>query len=456
MVTSRSNPGATPGSIVLALGCGLGLAGAAGCNWTQFDDLADQTWVDRVTKPDVTASREYGEVVLATPTRTAGTNLVVVGRSEASISQLVYDGNGTRQPVTSIDPTEPLQFATFAENPAFAADTDTNRIALTVVQGENTDPTRIAVYDGSALSASGPLRSIILPQQVGNPGRANILAEGITFANLPTHPAGGNAEKELVVARGPTLLVIQDYELADGGASTFAIDGCTHGDDWSYEVGVGDVDATHDGPEILIATGTERRDGPSRIQIVAPENVQTPYTAPAACNALGELTSAEEPTDLGAQLAFGRFPDDDATADLDDVVYSAPSLNKVFVRFASGQTAEINAGDQGSDFGDSVVVADLDGDGVPEIIVGAPKADVGGATNGGAVYVFQYDDTQAQKFRQVLTLGPADPATEEHFGKSVAVAPFGTGTDRVLAVGAEGEVFTYFRTALYPDVRPGR
>ena len=72
----------------------LGLGGAAGCNWTVFDELADETWVDRVTKPDETNSRQYGEVVLATPTRGPGTNIVVVGRAEASISQLRYDADG--------------------------------------------------------------------------------------------------------------------------------------------------------------------------------------------------------------------------------------------------------------------------------------------------------------------------------------------------------------------------
>jgi len=442
------------GRLASALAVALGLGG---CNWTVFDDLADETWVDRVSKPDVTDSRQYGEVVLATPVRTAGTNLVVVGRAEASISQLEYDAAGTRQPVTSIDPTEPLNFASFAENPAFAVDRDTTRIALTVVQGVNADPTRIAVYDGAALSATGPTRSIVLPQQAGSPPRANILAEGITFADLPMLAGGAADKKELVVARGPTLLVIRDYELADGGASTFKILGCNHGDDWSYEVAVADVlpDATHAGPELIVATGTERRDGDSRIQIVAPEQVSTDYTAPGGCNSLDELTSSELPHDLGQQLAVARFPDDAASEALDDLVYSAPSLNKVFVRFGSGQTAEINAGDQGSDFGDAIAIGDLDGDDIPELVIGAPKADRG-AANGGAVYVYSYDASAANKFRQVAILGPAEATAEERFGKSVAIAPFGTGTDKVLAIGAEGEVFTYFRTSLYPDVRTGR
>jgi hypothetical protein len=438
-------------AIAATLGLGGLATGAAGCNWMVFDELADETWVDRVTKPDATDSRQYGEVVLATPTRRPGTNIVVVGRAEASISQLRYDDDGTRQDVASIDPTQPLSFDSFAENPTFAVDQDTDRNACAIVQGANTDPTRVAVYDGSALSSTGPLKSIVLPQAAGTPARANLLAEGIAFANLPSFPAGGNTQKELVLARGPTLLVLQDYDLTDS-----PVLGCVHDDEWSFEVAVGDVDGAHPGPELIVATGAERRDGPSRIQIIAPEQVSTPYTAPGGCNALAQIVSPEGPMDLGSQLVVARFPDDVGSDDLDDLVYSAPSLNKVFVRFASGQTVEINAGDQGSDFGDAVAVADLDGDGVPEVIVGAPKADTGGVANGGAVYVFAFDDTASQRFRQVAQFGPAAPEAEERFGKSVTVAPFGAGDKHVLVIGAEGEVFTYFRTALYDDVRTGR
>ena len=66
------------------------------------------------------------------------------------------------------------------------------------------------------------------------------------------------------------------------------------------------------------------------------------------------------------------------------------------------------------------------------------------------------DAARQAGFTLVETLYPGEPENEERFGKSVTIAPFGSGTRNVLVVGAEGEVFTYFRTQLYSDVRAGR
>jgi hypothetical protein len=72
------------------------------------------------------------------------------------------------------------------------------------------------------------------------------------------------------------------------------------------------------------------------------------------------------------------------------------------------------------------------------------------------VYVYRFVPSPPS-FVEALRLYPAEPKDEERFGKSVTVAPFGaTGNKAVLMVGAEGEVFTYFRTAESSDVRVGR
>jgi hypothetical protein len=103
-------------------------------------------------------------------------------------------------------------------------------------------------------------------------------------------------------------------------------------------------------------------------------------------------------------------------------------------------------------FGASLAIGDLDGDGMPELVVGAPKTTVNGVVNAGAVFIYKYDGS---KFGEPIELHDSSPEAEQHFGKSVAVAPFGTGNKAVAVVGADGEVFTYFRTKLYLDVRAG-
>ncbi len=438
----------------------------AACNWAVFDELADEAWVDRVTKPEATDSRQYGVALVALPMRDVGTQAFVLGKSRASLSTLGYDDEGKRRAVNAADPRPTLSFASFPDRPALAGDPDSDRVAFTVVMGENVDPTRIAVVDGRTLES---VKSVVLVAQTEVDGtmRHNIYAEGISFATLPAF--GMDTIKELVIARGPQLVIMQDYSEADSG-TTFALKGCRAADamfDWSYSAIVANVvdDTTHAGPEVLISVGEERRDGASEILVLDPAQITQPYDTAGSCEmnspALQRITSIEAPPDLGARLVAAQFPDvvDPAPGfALDDLVYTAPSLNKVFVRFGGGGAAEVTPGESGSEFGDSVVVADLfDDDGIPELIIGAPRSDPFGVSNGGSVYIYRFHATPQPGFDLAMTLHPAEPVEEERFGKSVTVAPFGaTGTGVVLMVGAEGEVFTYFRTAEYADVRTGR
>jgi hypothetical protein len=425
------------------------------CNWSQFDELADEAWVDRVTKPEATDSRQYGVALVAMQSRDAGAHAFVLGKSRASLSTLGYDDEGKRTPVDALDPRTTLSFASFPDRPALAADPDSDRVAFTVVMGENVDPTRVAVYDGRTLAA---VKSIVLTadHDVDGTMRHNIYAEGISFATLPGF--GMDTSKELVVARGPQLVVIQDYAEPDTG-TTFAIKGCRAADtqfDWSYAAIAANVldDTLHPGPELLISVGEELRDGMSEILILDPAQVTEGYETTQSCEAnvaaLGRITSTEAPTDLGARMIAAQFPDvvDPAPgALLDDLVYSSPSRNKVFVRFGGGGSVEVMSND-GSEFGEAIAVADLFGDSTPELIVGAPRSDPEGVSNGGSVYIYEFTAAPAPAFDLVMTLHPAEPVEEERFGKSVAVAPFGaTGDKKVLMVGAEGEVFTYFRTS---------
>lgn len=440
------------------LGASLSL-GLGACNFSEFDDLAEEAWVDRVESPSATSSRQYGEALVATPLREAGTNVVVLGKFRASLSLLQYDDEGVRQPITAVDPRPTLSFSTFSDNPALAADRDSERIAFAVVQGDNIDPTRVAVYDGRDISS--PFKSVILSEQllVGGQRLHNINAGGITFTDLPGF--GEDTEDEIALTRGPQVALIQDYAVSEADTdTTYAVKGCLHGDDddWGFGVAIADVlpDDEHAGPEIVVGTGAQLRTGSSRVLIIDPASV-TPESG--ACTILETISSTEDPGDLGAVVTQAQFPDvaDEAPgAELDDLIYSAPTINKVFVRFGGGGGVEINPGEDGADFGDSIATGDLDSDGIPELIIGAPRSDPDGVTNGGSVYVYKFRSTPSLGFDLVETLHPGEPVNEERYGKSVAVAPFGTGDRNVLVVGAEGEVFTYFRTSLYSDVRAGR
>ena len=52
-----------------------------------------------------------------------------------------------------------------------------------------------------------------------------------------------------------------------------------------------------------------------------------------------------------------------------------------------------------------------------------------------------------------LTLHDAAPEANQRFGRAVAVIPFDSATAPIVVVGADDEMFTYFRTSLYEERR---
>ncbi|MFD0657910.1 FG-GAP repeat protein [Thermocatellispora tengchongensis] len=84
----------------------------------------------------------------------------------------------------------------------------------------------------------------------------------------------------------------------------------------------------------------------------------------------------------------------------------------------------------GDAFGWSVALAQLDGDGCADLLVGAPYADVDGRTDAGAVYVL-YGGAE----RNVRIVAP-EPQQDAHFGWSLAASPDDGG---VVAIGAPYE-----------------
>lgn len=93
------------------------------------------------------------------------------------------------------------------------------------------------------------------------------------------------------------------------------------------------------------------------------------------------------------------------------------------------------------EFGAALTAGDVNADGIDDLIVGAPGAEVDGVGGAGAVFVFAGDLVMANVGRDVAALRHSRPETGAGLGRSVAAVPgqtFGGTTRYEVAAGAPG------------------
>lgn len=439
------------------------------CSWASFDNLAGQTWVDSAGPPKGADTTKYGANIAAGGARAAagGMQAIVLGRVNPDVSRLAYDANGVATQSDGGDILTLLQFKTFDDlHPAMAGEPSSSIVAFSLVTRGGavaTDPganTKVVFYDAGP---DGP--KLITQHEPGDKINGPKIAGGLVFGEV----GGDPLHSDLLMAREDEVMIMLDWALPEGSVngvpSTFAIKTCIHNEPTSLSIALGDFDATNPGQEILLATAPrDGTDGPSKIKAFSPAAVLAYPGGPtpaAPCfdpthTVLFEIDkTSSNIRDLGKQMLVTDFGT--AGTPVPAIIASAPAENKLFVFTGDHGSNEIDipTPTDAGELGAALAVGDLDGDGIPEIAVGAPKSTADGVTDAGSVFVFKWNGTG---FDLKTTLHDASPDVEQHFGQAVAIVPFGTGTQNVLVAGSDNEVFTYFRLdPLYTaDVRAGR
>jgi FG-GAP repeat protein len=421
-----------------------------GCVWSKFDELRDDVWVDSVEA--IEGSAKYGEAVMegtaSVDSTTGGSTIGVLGRNQASVSFLVYDDAGNRT-IKKVDLGSAMQLVTVLdENPVYAADPDGDQIVVAALTGSLTEqPDLRGLKIGLFRSGASPTTGEGVNPGFEPPG--TFPSDSIRH-EAPTAIAFGGALDALVGRKGQLAHV-------DLNGTPGVWTGC-HLDpgETAYAIGYGDVDGLP-GSEYIIAsapTGPDAAPDPGRVWIIPEGSFPTDDTGQTPCPAAPagkEVDSGGASGDIslgaGSQLViapvdFGNGP---------RVLVSSPGAGgKIsIIDFTAATATFTQIATPGVSGLDSFAVANVTGDSVSELIVGAPLADAGGSDRAGEVRILNPAGAEVAP-----PLSDAEPQTEQHFGKSVAVVPF---RDRkILVVGAEGEVFTYFRTNFYDEVRTGR
>jgi hypothetical protein len=391
----------------------LALASLAGCKWTEFDDLSNETWVSSTEKPNV-KSTNYGVAIQRGNKSGTEGRLVVIGAGQATYSELVFDANGDSSlPATALELNSQFGVGNLDAQPILLADPAGDAVALVINAGGNS----ILVLEGT----NGQLNMhqvFVSPSTVD--AATYMLAPGAT-ANQTLIASG-----EVVAGTffGTVPNPQPKCKLTDGGAAILP-----------KALGVIRSGAADD----VIAWGANgklyRYDGSVFNNCLLPEP-----KAPAPFDTGFMPSSGSQILALGGGkiLLQGRR---DTAGFLQ--VFDAATLSPVGGSVSLGGLA---------------TAAILDAGTTQYVIAGYPTNIAGGKT-AGQVLLFKVGASGLDT-APALTLADAQPEDNESFGRAVAAMPY-HGTN-LIAVAADNEIFVYFRAdltdggPLYGETRQGR
>ncbi len=216
------------------------------------------------------------------------------------------------------------------------------------------------------------------------------------------------------------------------------------GDHFGADIAVADFDG--DGHDDLVAGAPSRGDDEGAVYLVpgpAEAWAQLAADSPRAARVLGEVGER-----LGDHGTLAEPADLDGDG-LPELIIGSPVMDRVYVLFSGGEpgTLPVTGNAPASEssivlsgsgaFGTAVVGSDLDADGTVELVVGAPKLDTISGEEAGVVYVFDMPQAGALTTTDALAVISGDQATA-WLGSSLAAGDLDADGLPELVTGAPG------------------
>lgn len=367
----------------------LALAGfTGGCKWTDFDDLADKTWVRSTEKPNIGSNNYAIGLIGVTTGSSGGGQLAVVSDDSPNYSTLDYKADGTAAVGPSPQKLGSHFIATLSEPPILVTDGN-GKVALVE---HAIDAGNIAVVMGPASQPSD------------SPFAATFTPDSATFAGANLEVAAGPSIYTLTGSGAPTPCASTDTAFR---AAALASDGTTL---WSWS-----TNGVFSGVAV---------------------SALTPCTGGLPTPGFSFTTTGFMPG-TGAKIHLvGNFAILAAHA-------GSSRMGQVFVVDIATMT---QVGTPLSVDGlRSSTVAVLGT--TTYVVLGAPDRAVDDLVSG-QVDVYAFDTTTGTLgAAPALVLNDAQPESGEQFGRAVTTMKF--NDKNILVVGANNEIFAYYKTALY-------
>ncbi len=435
----------------------------AGCSWGRFEELTENSPVVQLKRPKQINAGFGSSLQSAT---LDGNNFVLVSGSPGSSSAAAFDLGTAEEPM--LDARYASLCQSDDEMTCYSSSSPVALPALTVA-GIEPQANCFVVGVGSIVHSDGQEERGLLAECEGADGRLAL--------SLPVPSAFDEELSDALSDSRPSVVA-----LATDGAETAAL-----------LVGASDVQlawlypTTREDPLLLAPPGTADESygrhvavaslGDERLYAVAAPEEGHVYlfggeagTEPVYRGCIGGSEG------FGRTLAVGRVTGGSApellVADASNVhVLSAENLNgldgsdqgacsfaslperTLLGSFGCGSTASVS-GCEGSEFGAAITVADLDGDGDGEVIVGAPRMKVRKAAEAGAVLVYDLEDPEDFELAEALFLSSAEAG--DLLGAALTSVRLESRDVIVAGAPGNGKTGIFYCSSLATDVTSAR
>jgi len=420
--------------------------GAPACDFTEFDSLANTTWVHATTKPSVSSS-DWGIAMAPSAFSGSGGELLVIGADPPTFANIQYAPNGgttlapgaedlnvetgqdaiPNQPIVISDPSGASALVIPYENTSTLVwgGTDPTKSSVVATIGGDNVPGGATFFTAPGSDLEIAVAGLGMKTGSATSDNFHIVEFGQSPSSCPALLADGTALNAVALAFVPPPLGANGTFLewnADGRIVTYdaasAVPTCssTTADTTITAARVAGAGSAWGSGALDLGLNFEPVQGEI---VLVPNNGSGDQLA-----ILAGHTAPAPGTDLGDVIVL------DVTT---GTMVGTPMSGLSSLRgFAFGELA----------------------DGNTYAALGFPLLDVSATASAGQVQIFAFDTTTGLSPTPVVMggiLSDAQPSDNELFGTSLAMTNF--NGKQILVVGASNEIFSYYETQMYHDTR---